>query len=733
MIGDVCFAQWSVIRGLASRDVNVNRRRAGLGLVENAENARRPSASRFERPTKTVFTGKRPSRLVEGNELEVGQSEHFPARSGSRPTPSPGSSRGRSAMALETPPHVGRRPGSLRASDGASSSGVKSASPEVSAAESMRAVAARLEKHTATLRSAMDQTSRLDDGSASGASAEGAVAVAAARALDADAASSSSEEDALDAAAHETRLRSYRTADAHIKKAAAKIAGHKKWYADRANAHKKATESCASALDELRLASMVLQRRHDEDSVSSAGAARTTSRGASETKNNDDNVQNASSFVDSAFFSAQSVVVDALVATARKLRVDADKIAARELEVQTRIARAERRRDDAVAEARAERVARETAPVKIIVKRVPPASFFASKKTFSSSRPSSGETKSSSSAKTKKEEKRDPLREAARATLSRNAESVATLKKEKKKRDDEKNDAPKPVDPNPELVDALRAATEARDDLERRLRETQKRLETQTRALEVSLGDAAERAEASESRARSAAEEGARWRALYVAMRDDLHRGVGADEAEALRASLRRAEDAHRRELTLLGAEHGNQCASLRRALADTERERVSAASAVDASRRAATRAEEALVAERESRREAEVLKRRSDGELRRVSKRCEALEADVESLKKSLEETERASRDLRKAIYEERDATREADLNKTRDDASRDVDWRVESLEGKLLSALESAKREKTRADDAERALDDARRRAVEQQARMAEAARARKRPDAE
>ena len=97
-------------------------------------------------------------------------------------------------------------------------------------------------------------------------------AVAAARAL--DAASSSSDDDAFDAAAHETRLRSYRTADVHIKKAAAKIAGHKKWYADRANSHKKATESCASALEELRLASMVLQRRHDEDSVSSAAAAR---------------------------------------------------------------------------------------------------------------------------------------------------------------------------------------------------------------------------------------------------------------------------------------------------------------------------------------------------------------------------------------------------------------------------------------------------------------------------
>jgi hypothetical protein len=408
--------------------------------------------------------------------------------------------------------------------------------------------------------------------------------------------------------------------------------------------------------------------------------------------------------------------------------------------------RAERRRDDAVAEARAERVARETAPVKIIVKRVPPASFAPSfvKKTFPKARSktsvsSVGETKRNpASAKDTMKETRDPLREAARATLSRNAASVATMKRrdeEKKKRDDDDDDKkPKPVDPNPSLVDALRAATEARDDLEFRLRETQKRLENQTHKLEVSLGALAERAETSESNARLAAEEGARWRALYVAQRDDLHRGVGADEAEALRCSLRRAEDAHRRELSLLGAEHGNQCASLRRALADTERERVSFASAVDASRRAAAKAEEALAAEKELRRECEVLKRRSDGELRRVSKRCEALEADVGSLKKALEETERASRDLLKAETDARlRATREADLKKTRDEASRDVEWRVESLEVKLSSALESAKREKTRADDAERALDDARRRAVEQQARMAEAARARKGPDAE
>ena len=112
----------------------------------------------------------------------------------------------------------------------------------------------------------MDQTSRLDDGSASGASAKGALAAAAARALDADAAdaasSSDDDDDDAEAAARETRLRSYQTADVYIKKAAAKIAGHKKWYADRAK-REKASESCAGALEELRLASMVLQR-HDE-------------------------------------------------------------------------------------------------------------------------------------------------------------------------------------------------------------------------------------------------------------------------------------------------------------------------------------------------------------------------------------------------------------------------------------------------------------------------------------
>ena len=53
--------------------------------------------------------------------------------------------------------------------------------------------------------------------------------------------------------------------------------------------------------------------------------------------------------------------------------------------------------------------------------------------------------------------------------------------------------------------------------------------------------------------------------------------------------------------------------------------------------------------------------------------------------------------------------------------------------MEARLAAASETARRENARADDAERALDDARRRAVEQQAQMAEAARRRKEPAAE
>ena len=277
---------------------------------------------------------------------------------GVAPDPRPGCSRGTGAMALEPPSHAGKRPGSLRASDGASSSGVQSAPSEVSAAKFPgRQVAARLEKHTAALRSAMDQTSRLDDGSASDASAKGALAAAAARALDADAAdaasSSDDDDDDAEAAARETRLRSYQTADVYIKKAAAKIAGHKKWYADRAK-REKASESCAGALEELRLASMVLQRRHDEDAADECLKKKSSVRRRRDVASGESLVPSVAGVVDAV--SVQSAV-DALVATARRLRADADAAASREADARAELAEA-RRRERALAEARRTRQAR---------------------------------------------------------------------------------------------------------------------------------------------------------------------------------------------------------------------------------------------------------------------------------------------------------------------------------------------------------------------------------------
>ena len=658
---------------------------------------------------------------------------------GVAPDPRPGCSRGTGAMALEPPSRGGKRPGSLRASDGASSSGVQSAPSEVSAADSMRQVAARLEKHTAALRSAMDQTSRLDDGSASGASAKGALAAAAAQALDADAAdaasSSNDDDDDAEAAARETRLRSYQTADVYIKKAAAKIAGHKKWYADRAK-REKASESCAGALEELRLASMTLQRRHDEDAAderlkkkSSVAATRGDARSAS--------LVPSVSGVSVDAVSVQSAV-DALVATARRLRADADATASREADARAELAEARRREGEALAEARVERVKRETAPPKIVVKSVPPAHTGLLVSDANAKRPKTR------SAQKRPEGKRETAERAlmTKTAALRDRASQTEPKPTTMTKNDENaftNDAfiakrtyIHETDPNPELVDALRLAKETRDDLERRLMKTIARADTDARAFEAAGRDAAARLEDCESRARALLEEGARWKALYVAARDDRERGVGADEAEALRAAARASEDARRRELTLLGAEHGNQCASLRRALADTERERLTTSAAAEASRRAAKRSEEALVSAREAAREAEVLKRRSDAECRRVSARCEALEADVASLNVRLEETERASRDLQVAETAARQrAQREA--AQAKEEAAKDADWRVEALEARLAAASETARREKARADDAERALDDARRSAVEQQAQMAEAARRRKEPDAE
>ena len=67
-------------------------------------------------------------------------------------------------------------------------------------------------------------------------------------------------------------LISYQEADVYIKRAAAGLAGHRKWYASH---NKRASKTITEALEELRLASLVLQQKHgeEEDAAKALSAA----------------------------------------------------------------------------------------------------------------------------------------------------------------------------------------------------------------------------------------------------------------------------------------------------------------------------------------------------------------------------------------------------------------------------------------------------------------------------
>ena len=85
-----------------------------------------------------------------------------------------------------------------------------------------------------------------------------------------------------------------------------------------------------------------------------------------------------------------------------------------------------------------------------------------------------------------------------------------------------------------------------------------------------SLRDALSRESASTSVLKAEAE---KWRAMYDAVRDDASNDSQARaEADALRMSVQHAEDRHRRELMLLGTEHGNAYAALRKSVAAAEK-----------------------------------------------------------------------------------------------------------------------------------------------------------------
>ena len=275
----------------------------------------------------------------EGNELEgVGTSEHLYPRARGRARPRPGCSRAARARWRRTPPRT-------RANDPGRSA---RATARLPAACNLPLRSERCRFHASgrgaprethgRARSAMDQTSRLDDGSASGASAKGALAAAAARALDADAAdaasSSDDDDDDAEAAARETRLvrtrrrtctsrrRRRRSPGTRSGTRTARSVRRPRVLRGRAGGTKARLDGAAAAARR--------GRRRRVSKKSSVRRRRDVASGESL-------VPSVAGVVDAV--SVQSAV-DALVATARRLRADADAAASREADARAELAEA---------------------------------------------------------------------------------------------------------------------------------------------------------------------------------------------------------------------------------------------------------------------------------------------------------------------------------------------------------------------------------------------------------
>ena len=466
--------------------------------------------------------------------------------------------------------------------------------------------------------------------------------------------------DAAASASASRRLKSYQSADVYVKKAARRVAAHRKWHAPDSSQAKAAREACTGALDDLRLASLVLQERHEEDAerIRRARGGTDVSRGGTD--------------------DAEHVELDAEF----DAELDADA------------------RHDAAARLRAQ--------IEPLIDAV------------------------DASARRLRRDAKAAAAEARRATRGDGESSVVA-------------DAPlSPLfsrhpsrQPDARLVEELRRASSAneklRDELRRARADAAATRSSATR--DATLAEAASAAAAAASAAADAEmvslrKESARWRAMYDALREEAGRGVSASEADALRLAVKHAEDRHRRELTLLGTEHGNAHASLRRSLADAERRWADLAPRVD---RAERRAEAALaaLAEETARREAaeaESARLRGDATCAERAEAAAANDARAADARAN-DEVKRAERRYRDELKTRLELERR--LERAEEEATRD--WRVLAAEEVTRRAREDAAKERERADALQRELDETRREVIEGGIRRAgEAMAAAKRDDA-
>ena len=545
-------------------------------------------------------------------------------------------------------------------------------------AEGVRATARVLDEQLAELRDALARLTSVDDLARDG---EPRVAPGNPR--------------AGSAGAHERSERVMRTttrADAMVKRAAATIAAHRKRVGGSTNP--RADEACATALEELREASVELQRVHEKESVLREGErSKSDAREGKEASSARDDEpgtrpeprDDRRRFGSDGRFGSRlrlradvEPLLDAIERSVRRLRRDAKHVAA----AFTREAK-----DGGGKGAR----------------RFPG---------FRSTRDSDGEDDGGAS-----DVASEIFASSERSPPGAGGHEEASPKKQRSPLPSPLAQRwPPPSNPDPALVRELRLATETKERLARELDRASRASAATAEAAKRRDADAAvARAalEASHAEAlRQARREAARWRAMYDAAREDLGAGAGAAEAEALREATRAAERRHRRELALLGAEHGNAHASLRRSLADAERR--------------VADLEPAL--ERSERRERELEERRRD-----ALEENARLEADNAELRASASrwgrETAVAAEDVRAA-----DARAAAEIGaaeekyreelRARLDAERRLeeagsDWRIVAAE--RIAAEARAARDDAREEIArlERELDAARRTAIEANAR--------------
>ena len=398
-------------------------------------------------------------------------------------------------------------------------------------------------------------------------------------------------------------LNSYHDADVYIKRAAAGLAGHRKWYAQ---ANKRASKQITDALEDMRLASLVLQQKHGEEE----DAAK------------------------------------AMAAASKELTVSvrAEHVAMAQLRAQ--LEPAVSAITDSVEELRA---------------------------AIKSARISTATT----------------ITTAAAPTTPMNNNTVVHV-----------TGGPDPA----ALMEEILRAREAADDAALALRRSQTAAQQDQAKMMEEIKQLRESLARDGAAAAVARAESEKWRAMYDAARNESGRDDKArSEVDALRLAVAHAEDRHRRELMLLGTEHGNAYAALRRSLAAAERRVADLEPALEASETRCRSREDQYREERNARLDLEETLARMRGDVERSAK--EARYAKEEAAE-AVEETE--AKVARAEAWAKWRLAIAAAVRQNQDrKQSVGGNWRLAAAESKFNSAVEDLAKEQSRATQLERDLE--------------------------